>query len=335
MLRVHFTTDDLLGTRFAPSPAPLIELGLALATLQGSGTDVVFDGWRQRLRPNLTPAVRSLLELVPPRGDSPTFLDPVSTALDDGLELVRSAPTDLVRRELSRVCAQGRPVTPWIRELARHDRTAWRTLTSALTTGYDTVLAADWPRVRAGHRADLAYRAHLVTQGGLRAGIASIYPGAYWDGAALTIPGRSTADKYLDGRGVTLLPSVYATSEPLFGHHSDGSALFVYPALTPLPLISLDPGDDALADLLGRTRAAALRALTQPRSTTELAGELGVSLAAASAHAKTLRANGLVDTQRAGKAVVHRCAPLGLRLLVADQAPDRPAGGARSPATAS
>jgi DNA-binding transcriptional ArsR family regulator len=81
-----------------------------------------------------------------------------------------------------------------------------------------------------------------------------------------------------------------------------------------LPLIGADPGPDRLAALLGSTRAAVLRALVAERTTTELAAAVGVSLAAPSEHAKTLRSNGLITTQRAGKAVLHRCTPLGLQV---------------------
>jgi DNA-binding transcriptional ArsR family regulator len=55
--------------------------------------------------------------------------------------------------------------------------------------------------------------------------------------------------------------------------------------------------------------------LVEHRTTSELALTLGISVASASTHAKTLRAAGLVATRRAGKAVRHVATPLGLRLL--------------------
>ena len=81
-----------------------------------------------------------------------------------------------------------------------------------------------------------------------------------------------------------------------------------------LPLVNTEPGD-ALAALLGRTRAAILQLLVEHRTTGELAVELGLSAASASAHAKTLRGAGLIVTRRTGKAVSHGVTPLGLRLL--------------------
>ena len=46
MLDVPFTAEDVARTRFAPSPAPMIELTAALATLQRR--DALFAPWRRR-----------------------------------------------------------------------------------------------------------------------------------------------------------------------------------------------------------------------------------------------------------------------------------------------
>ena len=70
-------------------------------------------------------------------------------------------------------------------------------------------------------------------------------------------------------------------------------------------------GPDPVAALLGRTRAAVLRALTTPRSTGELAVALGISPAGASQHAGVLRAAGLVASRRDGRRVRHAVTALG------------------------
>ncbi|GAA3104618.1 ArsR/SmtB family transcription factor [Kribbella aluminosa] len=54
---------------------------------------------------------------------------------------------------------------------------------------------------------------------------------------------------------------------------------------------------DALADLLGRTRAAVLRSLTHSATTTQLARRVGISLASTSDHTRILRAAGLITTR--------------------------------------
>ena len=69
MLRVHLTAEDLLRTRFASQPAPLIEVALALATLQRP--DPVFGHWRRRAAAQLPARARPLLDLIPASGTGP------------------------------------------------------------------------------------------------------------------------------------------------------------------------------------------------------------------------------------------------------------------------
>lgn len=84
------------------------------------------------------------------------------------------------------------------------------------------------------------------------------------------------------------------------------------------------PEDDPLGALLGRTRAAVLELLTHQHTTSEVAAELGISAASASEHTSTLRAAGLVATERNGKSVRHTCTPLGLRLAARGPVPVSP-----------
>ncbi|MFD9484802.1 winged helix-turn-helix domain-containing protein [Streptomyces sp. NPDC059991] len=52
--------------------------------------------------------------------------------------------------------------------------------------------------------------------------------------------------------------------------------------------------------------------MNSPRSTSDIAKELGISKSSASEHAKALRDARLIATQRDGKAVWRCCTPLGL-----------------------
>lgn len=71
------------------------------------------------------------------------------------------------------------------------------------------------------------------------------------------------------------------------------------------------PAPDALARLLGATRAAVLVNLSAPRSTTELAERLSLSPATTSHHLGALRDAGLVTGRREGRAVLYVRTPLG------------------------
>jgi DNA-binding transcriptional ArsR family regulator len=321
-LRLHFDADAVLATRFAPSPAPLLELGLALATFRRR--DELFAAWRARLA--LPREARPVLALVPPNGAGPTFIDPVISDLDEALETVATAPAHVVHSELRRVFSGGQ-VMPWVRNLDRRDTEAWQVLAASLVAAHRAVIGPASARLEAGHRAEVAVRAHTAAHCGMRAMLASVVPGSTWRGAVLSVPSAGDHDLVLRGRGVTLVPSAFWRGRPLHCDHPDGSVALVYPSTVPLPVVAPEaPANEPLAALLGATRAAILVAARGGRSTSELGRDLGISAASASEHAKVLRAAGLVGSVRSGRSVRHTTTPLGEH-LVAGVAHPEAAGG--------
>ena len=313
MLRVHFTASDLLQVRFAPTPAPLMQLALALATLQRG--DVLFERWRRELATAYPVAARPLFELVPGSGTGPMFLDPISDGLEDGLEQVLGASRAFVTAEVQRKYPAPRSVTTWVRGLEERDAHAWHILDVAMRAAHQSLIAPVWTRIQASYRAELALRTRQIAAAGLGEALRSLHSGSFWSGTTLHIPTAASLDEYPAGHGVTLLPSPMWTGRPLIGDHPDGSLLIVYRAAVPLPLVTVQQGKESLAHLIGHTRAGALQSLAIPHSTTELAHALGVSIATASEHAKVLRNAGLVTTTHDGKAVLHELTPLGHALL--------------------
>jgi DNA-binding transcriptional ArsR family regulator len=312
VLRVHLTVKDLLRTKFASRPAPLVELMLAVATLQRR--EPAFAGWRRSAAARLSPAARPLLELIPASAHGPLFLDPITTNLAEGLELVRATPASFVAEELRRVSAARSPTPPWLRQLAEGDPETWRDLDLALRLAYRDLVEDAWGRVWSGFRSELAWRSRIIAELGVRAALSTLHPRITWNGTVMQIEAPEGLDVYPRGAGMTLLPSPLWPGRPLLAEHADGSTVIIYPAITPLPLID-EATPDPLAGLLGQTRAAILKSAFQERTTTELARELNVSAATVSGHTKTLRAAGLIVTRRAGKAVLHSLTPLGDRLL--------------------
>jgi DNA-binding transcriptional ArsR family regulator len=76
-----------------------------------------------------------------------------------------------------------------------------------------------------------------------------------------------------------------------------------------------------LERLVGRTRATLLTALDSPRSTTELAGELGLTPGGVSQHLGVLRDAGLVCGRRVARSVLYLRSPEGDVLFEAAGAP--------------
>ncbi|MER8041738.1 helix-turn-helix domain-containing protein [Streptomyces sp. NPDC094032] len=129
-------------------------------------------------------------------------------------------------------------------------------------------------------------------------------------------------DIHLAGRGLLLLPTFHHPAGPLVQDLPGRPVVLTYPAGPGLPLVAEGPPgrDEALAPVLGRTRAELLRLLGEPHTTTDLARALRVSNATASAHAAALRGAGLVTTRRTGRSVTHERTALGT-LLVAHDGP--------------
>ncbi|WP_018685270.1 ArsR family transcriptional regulator [Actinokineospora enzanensis] len=316
MLRLRCTPDDLLRVTIARHPAPLAELTMAVQMLQRRDPDPLFAPWRARVARTLPRRAGPLFTLISPLGAGPYFLDPPSPTADEGMAGVLETGVDEVRSELRRMCAIDRPLTPWVRRLGERDREAWDDLEAALWTGYHAILAADWPRIRAGFHAETAFRSRMLARHGLHATLASLGPALRWHGTTLEADFPRDVDLDLGGRGLVLRPSLLWRGHPLAAHEPSGATVLIYPALTPLPLLqATDPATDSLGALLGITRANALRLLDRELTTTDLARDLSVTVAAASMQAKTLREAGLITSRREGKAVWHQRTPLGFDLL--------------------
>jgi DNA-binding transcriptional ArsR family regulator len=149
--------------------------------------------------------------------------------------------------------------------------------------------------------------------GGVDALLATLAPHWHWDPPVLRVPSHWAFRAELCGRGLRLLPSYFAETAMIVHDQAEPTVL-VYP----IPAAAADapgagPGadGDGLGALLGRTRAAVLRALRSPAGTTALAERTGISPASASEHAAVLRRTGLVTTARVGGGIVHTLTPLG------------------------
>ncbi|MFI9049208.1 helix-turn-helix domain-containing protein [Streptomyces sp. NPDC053427] len=320
MIRIHFAADAFARVRFAPRPAPLQELNVALMKMCLPDDALLFGRWRQRLLRSLPPAVGPLRDLVP-AGQAPLFIDVFSDSLGTGLDAVRATPPALVRSEIERVNAdRPSPPPPWIRDLHRGDADAWQLLRRAQHAAFDTALRPVWPLIQDLHRAEFTRHALTVAEHGIGAALAELAPAARLRGNIWEFEAPYDRDIAVQGRDLVLVPTFHWTGPPLFSDLPDRPLYLTYPAGTGLPLTA--PGanhagdaGDALSGVLGRTRVDILHRLADAHTTSQLAGRLGVSNATASAHAAALRAAGLITTVRAGRAVLHRRTALGSLLV--------------------
>ncbi|MEU6370290.1 winged helix-turn-helix domain-containing protein [Streptomyces sp. NPDC046931] len=325
--RIHFTTQDLARTRVAEAPMPLSELELAARVLQDRSQPVRLEAWRRRCLGRLTAPARMVLSLIPPVGWSPTFLAPsVAGTAEEVLEQVQAVPRSRIRAELAAI-AEHQPVPSWARHLA-DDTGLRRQMHSGLTSLYATLLEPYWTSLTGHFTADRTVRMRQFLDGGVEHVLAQANPRwMRWNPPVLDIRMANGVeyDLHLEGQGILLVPSLWGT-RTIVDNDAVPQPTVTYPVLPDRPVrhltaLAREPGPakpaDAVAALLGGTRAAVLNAIaTHPGCTTkELASLVGVASASASEHATTLRAAGLVQTLRHRNSALHSATPLGVALL--------------------
>lgn len=170
--------------------------------------------------------------------------------------------------------------------------------------------------MRALLEGDLTYRGRQIARRGLAAMFAGLSPKVRLVDNVVDVQLRSKLDylRTTDG-DLTLVPSLWTTnaSTPI---SPDEPPLILYPArgLATLWEPQTLPAPDALAGLLGATRAGLLIQLTTPASSTELAVRLGVTPTAVNQHLRALHAGGLLVSARHGRSVLYCRSDLGDQL---------------------
>ncbi len=313
--RVHFSLHDVAQTRFLCAPAPLVETVLGLVELRRRPAGVYARS--QRERPTFLPSTaRPLLELIPATGYWPEFLDPPVVDLDEGLDIVRATPRQVLREQIAEAWtgAASRP-SSWLRAVANGEPEALELVQRGLADLYAALIAPLWGQVLASFRQHVGQQASAVAAGGLAAGFSTLHADLAWRDGLLVRECRAgwAGDLWLEGAGLQLVPAVLWSGPPLFSINSRQPSrnALIYP----LYQSGSPMGPPDLTGLMGRTRAAVLKALHDPCSTTELAARVGISPASASEHAAALRTANLIQTVRCGRGVRHSLTSVGRSLL--------------------
>jgi DNA-binding transcriptional ArsR family regulator len=316
MIRIHIGPDDQRRVRFARRAEPLWETALGVRALGPSPVPPATRQWRRTARTRLHPVMKPLFTLYSPTGAFPDFLtpEPGDGRLDDSVEALLDTPAAELRDGLEPwLPAECR--TGWAADLMAGRAAARRALATAVRHVHDAVIAPSAGRIERRLAADLALRSDAMLSGGLDAVLSTLHPDVTWRPPVLTtyrLAGSGVSEIDLAGRGLLLYPSGFL-AECLVLDVPGRTPVLFYPSAD--NRYDEDPDGDALAGLLGRTRAAVLTSLTVAGSTTQLARRAGISLPSASEHVRSLRRAGLVDTQRKGQAALHSLTPLGRRLL--------------------
>jgi DNA-binding transcriptional ArsR family regulator len=312
---------DLGRTKFAYSP--LVEIAESLYLLAAGHVPVLHQDWLAAVRSELHRTDLELLTaVVPARPFVADFFfrgtHDRSTAIEQQLHLLATTPVDALRRDLEAVWRDEALPRP-VQHLLADPSCGPRRLADALREYWQVALAPHWPSMRSALDDDVAYRAAELTKRGLEGLLGEMHPELSVIDNVLRIQKKRHPGHHenhdLVGTGMLLIPSIFVWPNVLFAADPTGPATLIYPARGVGNVWggtrSSASADDALAALLGRSRAAVLASLSVPQSTTELALSLRQSPPAVSQHLSVLRRSALVASWRASHRVLYRRTALG------------------------
>jgi DNA-binding transcriptional ArsR family regulator len=317
VVRIEVSDDDLSRTRLAISP--LWELFASLFMLYTEQPPAEYLPWVQRTRLALRDVDLGPLDLA--KSDQhtiPDFAAPIPKAplrtLAEEIEAVRATDPATVRADVA-ACWQD-PPPPWDAFVARPREMVDR-LADALATYWDAAIGDDWPQLRAVLEGEMLARARALALSGPGAVLEELHPSVRWRQPIIELWKEKEYDLRLAGRPLVLIPLVFARGV-LMGESEDENAVALgYQARGTAALWApQETGfDGRLELLLGHGRAAILRALDRPATTTELARRLSYAPSTVSAHLDVLARGGLVERHRVRRSVYYGLNDTGRSLV--------------------
>ena len=312
MLTLTFSAYDLTSITFAYSP--LREASASIHALRTSSRRALHLPWFKQVRPRLGRDLAPLLDLIPGGEVIPDFLMPVPTTstpeLAAELAGLRSIPDEVVRGDLDRMTSWPGcgPLTGTAVRLYENPAAGLDPLVRAIESYWQIAIAPHWSRMRSLLEGDLLYRTRQLAEHGLAGVFAGMHPALRWDGPNLYLEERpEMLSRVLAGEGLLLVPSVFVWPGLFHRTDSPGLPIITYPvrAIATLWERGTAPAPEALAAVIGRSRALLLDQLGAPASTTDLSRRTGLSPASVSEQLTILLSAGLVTKHRMGRAVLY------------------------------
>lgn len=294
------------------------------------GRDTVHAPWAARARRVLASTDLSALVAAMCVSDRcPDFLTPPphasATTFGEEVERLAATPPEVVHEEVEAFVReeQSGPLPPENERLLEvyldDPAGSLKRLVDGLRRYHDLALAPYWPRIQEHLEGDAIRRGQALALGGVEALLSGLHPRAAYCGSALKLDKTYEGIIKPMGRGITLVPCVFAWPHvevlvqpgyrPTVAYGPRGVAKLWTSS-------SLPSSGTALGAALGDRRASVLKGLLPvPTTTTELARQLGLAPAAVSAHLSRLKDAGLVEPHRKGRKVYYRLSGAGEAML--------------------
>lgn len=320
LVRFRMAADDLNAVRFGISPGH--ELCHAVRVLRRPEQHPLHWGWLRAVRGRVPREPFELISLVVrDHGYYPDFFTTTptwDTTPAEEAERLREIPDEWFRTDMTKVLvrSEGAARDAVQRLLDAPDR-ARAAIAAAWTAVWDAVLGPVWPQLERALRADIAARSRTMVTRGMGAMAAELHPTISWEGSAVVVELEAfSLDLDCHGSGLVLAPSVLGHRCSVLTDPPSVPTIF-YPVHGLTATWARDPiaAENALATLIGPTRAAILVTAQDPRSTSRIAADVGIAVSTASHHLSVLAAAGLIRSERHGATVMHLRTPLGESLV--------------------
>ena len=311
--------------RFAFSP--LWETVASFRVLLDPGRHALHLPWVEQTRGKLGELdLAPLYALVRPDGYMPDFLVPPPTtplpSFEDEMARLSETPAATIVREVGYLKGSRDGVGPDREHLLKAyltDPTATLgRLAESLLRYHEVVVASHWPRLRVLLEGDVLKPAQALAFGGPEALFDDLHPSVRYSDGLLEVEKPFQIEGVTPGgRGILLVPCAFAWPKlyAIIEEPWQPSLVYAPRGAAKLWVSSRSDVEDALEAALGLGRASVLKGLAIPRTTTELARQLGVSPGTTSEHLSRLRRAGLVEPHRSGRRVFYRLSGEGEQLL--------------------
>ncbi|TQM83986.1 ArsR family transcriptional regulator [Saccharothrix saharensis] len=294
-----------MALRFAVSP--LWETIAGLRVLAAPGLSPVHQRWIAWAEERLLPlgADPSPLHDLATRPVVPEFLIPTPGVRSERVEVEIDAIAKATPERITAAVDDPR--------LRSAPAAAITAMQERLRAVHDAIILPVWSRLEGVLQGDVERRGRRLVEAGGPTVLAELHAEVSYRAPHLTVADR-TVD--IGERDLVLVPSAF-TWPHAYLRDSPVRLALCYPAhgFGSLWERSDAPTNDALARLVGHTRARLLCELERPSTVTELATRLGVTVGAVSQHLGVLRAAGLAVSRREGREVVSLRTGLGLALV--------------------
>ncbi|MFD2421190.1 ArsR/SmtB family transcription factor [Amycolatopsis pigmentata] len=327
MIRIRLDAWTLARTRIAISPLNDLVSGLYLLLREQGRVPWPYTEWAATAREVLrtVPEVAPLRIYAQLHGRSherrvPDVFTPMpltsAPSIADELSVLRRTDRTTVAEQFTMNYPEGVPqyLEPFLDDPDR----AFGQLADACAAYWDLTLASRWPVMRTALEEEVLLRARALAADGPDALLADLRGQVRWEPPVLSLvkPVESAFDAV--GRRLLLVPLIFAQGILMCSTDLPDTLMVTYQARGTMALAgpsSPEHADDRLAVLLGAGRAAVLRALTEPATTTGLATALGLAPSTVSEHLSILQAAGAVHRRRAGRRVLYELQPTGMALV--------------------